>query len=132
MGQSSKWAMSLGTWVGEVVHAVQASNTSKLLACLNARNELAQACLHRAQFTPEQLKQVAQGKFRNARATEADKWGTVASEHLLALQLSQQGKHVVRHTFQSPSRRCRHCNAVTSRGLRISRSQQCTIASASA
>ena len=92
--------MSVAHWVGEVVQAVQSSNTSKLLACLNARNELAQACLHRAQFTPAQLQQIAHGKFQSARVKEAEKWATVTAEHLLALQLCLQNKYLVRELLE--------------------------------
>lgn len=96
--------MNVGVWLGAVVQAVQQANTSKLLACLDARNEDAQSCLHRAQFTPEQLRQVAHGKFANARVDDADNWASVAAEHLLALQLSRKGRHGVR--CQQPPCHC--------------------------
>lgn len=88
--------MNAGVWVGQVVDAVRSRNAGALVARLDLRDATALTCVQRAQLNPAQLEMIASDKFSASRVPNADKWATVATEHLLALQLCQRDKDLVR------------------------------------
>ena len=97
--------MNAGVWVGQVVDAVRSRNAGALMARLDLRDATALTCVQRSHLNAAQLEMIAGDKFSASRVPNADKWATVATQHLLALQLCQQDKHLVR-----PAPQCVPCH----------------------
>jgi hypothetical protein len=94
----------VGAWVGQVVGAVRSQDAPRLMARLDTNDSMAQSCVQNARISAAQLQVMVTDKFTSAQVPLADRWATVASEHLLALQLCHQGKYVVRRCIAACNR----------------------------
>jgi hypothetical protein len=89
--------MNLSTWVGQVAAAACSHNAGELMARLNWMDATARTCVQSARLNAAQLDIIVARSFSSSRVDNADKWATLAAEHLKALQLCHNGKHLVRN-----------------------------------
>ena len=89
---------NVDAWFGQVVAAVRQRSAAQLLARLSPEDSTARNCAHILSQDQARIIEAARKRFEGAGAKPADKWGTVSAEHLIAVNLIQQGKHVVRTT----------------------------------
>ena len=88
--------MHPGQWAGQLASSVSARYTQAICELLSLDGTPTPAVLRNIRMGDDQLADVCAPKFQGSRMQEAEKWATLATEHLRAAQHRQRGDAAVR------------------------------------